>query len=72
MHWAVVKNSDVTLHYLIAYGAVIDVSDIQGFTPLHLAAKNLSKEASTYSIRYLIFSDANKSIMVITFNQLVL
>jgi cytohesin len=43
LHWACISNSHTVIQYLLAWGAEVNAKDTAGFTPLHLAVKELDK-----------------------------
>ena len=40
LHIAVQQKENIAILYLLKHGADIDAADADGFTPLHIAAKN--------------------------------
>jgi len=40
LHWAAIGQKEISLTYLIAWGAEVNIKDNDGNTPLHLAVKS--------------------------------
>lgn len=41
LHWACISHSHKVVKFLLAWGANVAARDIAGFTPLHLAIKDI-------------------------------
>ncbi len=68
MHWAASFGYEVTIGYLIAWGADINSVDYKGLTPLHITVKNFRKNRSaTRCVKQLLMKGANKN--VVDFNN---
>ena len=39
VHWAAYSGTDLTLNYLLSWGADIEMKDERGMTPLHIAVR---------------------------------
>jgi len=62
LHWAASFGYEVTIGYLIAWGADINSVDYKGLTPLHITVKNFRKNRSaTRCVKQLLMKGANKN-----------
>lgn len=59
LHWACISQSHTVIQYLLAWGADVNAKDSAGFTPLHLAVKDLDKHEKLSTVKKLIFKGAN-------------
>ena len=62
LHWAAFAGAEMSLSYILSWGASIDLQDINGLTPLHLAVKTSEDMMSTRTIRALLLKGADPSI----------
>lgn len=58
LHWAAYSGSELVLHYILAFGAEIEATDREGFTPLHIAVKMSEEVGHTRLIRFLLVKGA--------------
>lgn len=57
LHWASFSNSEIVTEFILAVGVIdLDLKDIQGQTPLHLAASY----GNTRIVRRLLLKGANR------------
>jgi ankyrin repeat protein len=64
LHWAAFAGSELSLGYIVAQNADINVTDSKGYTPLHLAVKSSEDLRSTKAIKHLLIKGADKNIKV--------
>ena len=62
LHWAAYLNKEITLSYLIAWGANINAFDIEGNTPLHLAVVSSEIVKDTRCAKILLLKGAWRDI----------
>lgn len=62
LHWACISNSHTVIQYLLAWGADVNARDSAGFTPLHLAVKNIESHKKYSTIKKLIFKGASTTV----------
>lgn len=58
LHWACSSNAEMALGYILALGPDPNIQDVDGYTPLHLAVKNIDQVLTTRFIRYLLLKGA--------------
>ena len=61
MHWAAFAGAELTLSYLIAWGANLEAIDHKGQTPLHLAVKTHQQYGSSKGVKLLLIKGANRN-----------
>ena len=61
MHWAAFAGAELTLSYLIAWGANLEAYDYKGQTPLHLAVKTHQQHRSSKGVKLLLIKGANRN-----------
>jgi|APSaa5957512535_1039671.scaffolds.fasta_scaffold76090_1 ankyrin repeat protein len=63
LHWACYRCSELALIYILAWVRAPDLQlkDVDGYTPLHLAVKSAEEFKSCRPIRALLFRGANKN-----------
>mmetsp|Transcript_25382 Transcript_25382/g.22522 ORF Transcript_25382/g.22522 Transcript_25382/m.22522 type:complete len:185 (+) Transcript_25382:473-1027(+) len=59
LHWAAIGQKEVSLTYLIAWGAKVNIKDTDGNTPLHLAVRS-TVSTNTRCIKILLLKGANR------------
>ena len=52
----------MALSYLLAWNPKLDIQDVEGHTPLHLAVRSVSMNYSTRSVRFLLLKGAKVNI----------
>jgi ankyrin repeat protein len=52
----------MSLSYILSWGAAVNLQDVNGLTPLHLAVKTSEDMMSTRTIRALLLKGADPSI----------
>jgi len=62
LHWACYSYSEIAIHYILALDPDVNVQDIDGFTPLHLAIRRFQPGESTKPIRLLLMKGADVTI----------
>lgn len=62
LHWAAFAGADMSLTYILSWGANINLQDIKGLTPLHLAVKTSEDMLTTRTIRALLLKGADPKI----------
>ena len=60
LHWAAYLNKEITLSYLIAWGARINVFEIEGNTPLHLAVVSSEIVKDARCVKILLLKGASR------------
>ena len=61
LHWACYSRAEVALNYLLSMNPKLEVKDMKGFTPLHLAVKSVEILKSSRPVRALLLKGANRS-----------
>lgn len=59
VHWAIFNANEIALSFLLARGPEINIQDVKGITPLHLAVISSEQEKTTSLIRMLLMRGAN-------------
>ena len=59
LHWACISQSHNVIQYLLAFRADVNAKDSAGYTPLHLAVKDIEKHKNYKTIKKLLFKGAN-------------
>ena len=62
LHWAAFAGADLALSFIIAKNADVNIQDVKGLTPLHLAVKSSEEIRTTRLIRALLLKGADPSI----------
>jgi ankyrin repeat protein len=64
LHWACFQNSEIALIYLLGWQkqSTLNLQDIDGYTPLHLAVKSSEQLKSGRPLRALLMRGANRNI----------
>jgi ankyrin repeat protein len=62
LHWACYSRSEIALGYLLALKPIINIQDIEGLTPLHLAVQNIDELESCRHVRALLINGADPNI----------
>ena len=60
LHWAAYLNKEITLSYLIAWGARINAFEIEGNTPLHLAVVSSEIVKDARCVKILLLKGASR------------
>jgi palmitoyltransferase len=60
LHWACYSKSEIAMCYLLAWVNNLELQDIEGFTPLHLAIKSVDQLGSTRPVRTLLVRGASR------------
>lgn len=63
LHWASYLNKEITLSYLIAFGANINIQDVEGNTPLHLSVVSSDVVQETRCCKILLLKGASRNII---------
>ena len=63
LHWACYSKSEFALCYILAMGPDLEIQDLSGLTPLHLAIKTVGELQSTRPVRSLLLKGANRNAM---------
>ena len=60
LHWACISRSHSAVRYLLAWKAKVGITDLAGYTPLHLALRDfeLDEKKSLQTIRLLLCYNA--------------
>ena len=59
VHWAAYSGTDLTLNYLLSWGADIELRDERGMTPLHIAVRQHKENKSAKGIKQLLLKGAD-------------
>ena len=64
IHWAIFSSSEVALLYLLGWvdHRYLNMQDVEGFTPLHIAVNTSEKLKSGRPLRALLMRGADKTI----------
>ena len=62
LHWASYSSSETALAYLLSYCDDVNIKDNEGYTPLHLAVKNVEQLEMTRVVRALLIKGARTDI----------
>ena len=62
LHWASYSSSETALAYLLSYCDNVNIQDSEGYTPLHLAVKNVENLEMTRVVRALLIKGAKTDI----------
>lgn len=60
LHWAAYLNKEISLSYLIAWGAKVNSTDIENNTPLHLAVASSETVKETRCAKILLLRGADR------------
>lgn len=60
LHWACYSRAEFALNYLLSMKPDLEVKDLQGYTPLHLAIKSVGELKSTRPVRALLLKGADR------------
>mmetsp|Transcript_15391 Transcript_15391/g.10778 ORF Transcript_15391/g.10778 Transcript_15391/m.10778 type:complete len:85 (+) Transcript_15391:1-255(+) len=60
LHWACYSRSEFALNYLLSMNPNMELKDLQGYTPLHLAIKSVGQLSSTRPVRALLLKGADR------------
>ena len=61
LHWACYSKSEFALSYILAMNPNLEIQDLEGLTPLHLAIKSVADLKSTRPVRALLLKGASRS-----------
>ena len=62
LHWACYSKSEFALSYILAMNPNLEIQDLEGLTPLHLAVRTSEDILTTRSIRALLLKGARLDI----------
>ena len=64
LHWACFQTSEIALIYLLGWlkQSTLNLQDIDGYTPLHLAVKSSEQLKSGRPLRALLMRGANRNV----------
>jgi len=65
LHWACYSKSEIALQYLLAWldRKALDMKDVEGYTPLHLAVKSVDTLRSSRPVRSLLIKGADRNVV---------
>ena len=62
LHWACYSQSETAIAYLQAWNPDVNIKDREGYSPLHLAVKNVDAVESCRPVRALLIKGADINI----------
>lgn len=61
LHWCAFNGADLSLSFVLAWGAEVNCRDVKGKTPLHKAVERYENEESVKVIKILLIRGADRS-----------
>tara|TARA_B110000285_G_C15082634_1_gene594365 strand:- start:1098 stop:1616 length:519 start_codon:yes stop_codon:yes gene_type:complete len=63
LHWACFSSSELALIYILAWCQIqhLSITDVDGYSPLHLAVKSSEHLSSARPVRALLYRGANRT-----------
>ena len=65
LHWACTTHSHAVVKFLLAWGADVERTDIVGYTPLHLALRDLEQDSSKSLLTIKLLMQYKAPLMVL-------